>query len=82
MRRPPLTREALGRSPLVEAGWADAARVERIPLISAGTRPAVVFAGRPAAERAADARQNRSSLAWLRELFCLLKTGRYEAPKV
>jgi len=31
-------------------------RVERVPLIAAGSRPAVFFAGRPAAERAPDAR--------------------------
>jgi len=39
----------------VEAGWADPSCVERIPLIAAATRPAVVLAGRPAAQWAPDA---------------------------
>jgi hypothetical protein len=38
----------------VHAGWADASRVEGIPLIAAGAKPLVLFAGRPAAERAAN----------------------------
>jgi hypothetical protein len=53
--RPPLAREALRWSPLLEAGGADPARIERVPLIAAPAEPFVVFAGRPAAERAADA---------------------------
>ena len=61
MRRPAATLEALGRSPLakVKAGWAHPSCVERIPLIAATTRPAVILAGRPAAQRAADARTGR-----------------------
>jgi hypothetical protein len=59
MRRPACAREALCRSPLVQAGWADASRVERVPLIAAGAEPLVLFPGRPAAERAADARRCR-----------------------
>jgi len=55
MRRPFAAREALGFSPLMEAGWADASCVERVPLIAARAKPFVLFAGRPAAERAADA---------------------------
>jgi hypothetical protein len=57
MRRPIAAREALGLSPLVKAGWADASGVERIPHIAARTEPLVFFTGRPAAERAADARR-------------------------
>jgi len=56
MRRPSAAREALSLSPLVKASWADASRIEGIPLISAGAKPFVFFAGRPAAEWAADAR--------------------------
>jgi hypothetical protein len=41
----------------VEARWADASRIERVPLIAAGAEPAIFFAGRPATERAADARR-------------------------
>jgi hypothetical protein len=54
MRRPSGARETLGLSPLVEAGWADASRVERVPVIAAGAEPVIFLAGRPAAERAAD----------------------------
>ncbi len=39
----------------MKAGWADSSRIERIPLLAAGARPAILFARRPAAERAADA---------------------------
>ena len=38
---------------------ADAARVEGIPLVAAGTKPLVLLAGRPAADRAPDARAGR-----------------------
>jgi len=55
MRRPSAAREALSRSPLVEAGWADATSVERVPFVTAGAGPVVLLAGRPSAERAADA---------------------------
>ena len=56
MCRPSAARKALGLSPLVKARWADAARIECVPLISAGAEPFVLFARRPAAERAADTR--------------------------
>ena len=56
MRRPSAAREALGLSPLVKAGWAYASCVKRVPLVSAGTKPFVFFAGRPVAERTSDAR--------------------------
>jgi hypothetical protein len=46
--------------PSVEIGWADAARVQGIPLIAAGAKPFVLFTWRPAAERAADARFGRT----------------------
>jgi hypothetical protein len=59
MRRPSATRKALGFSPLVEAGWTDASRVKGVPLVAAGAEPLVFLAGRPAAERAADARRFR-----------------------
>ena len=52
MRRPSAAREALRFSPLVQAGWADASRIESVPLVTAGAEPLVFFAGRPAAERA------------------------------
>jgi hypothetical protein len=57
MRRPSGARKALSFSPLVEAGWADASRVEGVPLIPALAKPLVFFAGRPAAEWAPDARR-------------------------
>ena len=47
------------KAPLVEARRAHASAIERVPLIAAGSRPAVVLAGRPAAERAADAGAGR-----------------------
>ena len=56
MRRPSAAREALRLSPLVKAGRADASGVESVPLLAAGAEPLVFFPGRPAAERAADAR--------------------------
>lgn len=46
----------MGFTPLVQAGWADSRSVECIPLLPAGAEPLVIFARRPAAERAADAR--------------------------
>ena len=55
MRRPSTAREALGLSPLVKARLADASRVKRVPFVSADAKPLVLFARRPAAERAADA---------------------------
>jgi len=57
--RPLLTGEALRRSPLMEAGGAYPASVEGVPLIAATTRPAVILAGRPAAEWAPNARTER-----------------------
>jgi hypothetical protein len=55
MRRPSAARETLGFSPLVQARGAHASGVERVPLVAAGAEPLVFFAGRPHAERAADA---------------------------
>jgi hypothetical protein len=49
MRRPSAAREALRFSPLVQAGWTYASRVEGAPLVAAGAEPFVFFAGRPAA---------------------------------
>jgi len=57
MQRPSAARETLGFSPLVNARWADAPGVERVPLKSASAEPFVLFTRRPAAERAADARR-------------------------
>ena len=59
MGRPSTAREALRFSPLMEAGWADASRIKGIPRMTALTEPEVFLAGRPAAERAADARRLR-----------------------
>jgi hypothetical protein len=56
MRRPSAAREALRFSPLVKAGWADASRLECVPLIAACAEPPVFLAGRPTAKQAADAR--------------------------
>ena|SRR5579864_3875205 len=61
MQRPSAARETLGFSPLVQACGAHASGVERVPLVAAGAEPLVFFAGRPAAERAADARRLRSA---------------------
>lgn len=49
MRRPTAAREVLRFSPLVQAGWAYASGIERVPFVSAGAKPFVFFAGRPAA---------------------------------
>ena len=57
--RPLLTGEALRRSPLMEASGAYPASVEGVPLIAATARPAVIVAGRPAAEWAPNARTGR-----------------------
>src|ERR1700751_5484331 len=51
-RRPFATRETLRLSPLVQACGADAACVEGVPLVAACAEPFVLFAGRPAAQRA------------------------------
>src|SRR5438105_2023159 len=42
---------------------AHASAIERVPLIAAGSRPAVVIAGRPAAEWAADAGARRATVS-------------------
>jgi hypothetical protein len=73
VQRPTAAREALRLSPLVQAGWADASRIEGIPLIAAGAEPFVFFAGRPTAERAADARAG-----WI-EAYLLLKLAVWNA---
>ena len=51
VRRQSGAREALSLSPLMQAGWADASGVERVPLVPAGAKPFVVLAGRQTAER-------------------------------
>jgi hypothetical protein len=56
MGRPLGAREALRFSPLVKAGWADASSVEGVPIVSACAEPFIFFSGRPATDRAADAR--------------------------
>jgi hypothetical protein len=43
----------------MEASWADASRIERVPRMTALTEPVIFLAGRPAAQRAADARRLR-----------------------
>ena len=73
VQRPTAAREALRLSPLVQAGWADASRIEGIPLIAAGAEPFVFFARRPTAERAADARAG-----WI-EAYLLLKLAVWNA---
>jgi len=59
MQRPSAARKALGFSPLVQAGWADASSIERVPRMTALAEPFVFLAGRPAAEGAPDARRLR-----------------------
>jgi hypothetical protein len=59
MRRPSAASEALGFSPPMQACWAHASSVEGVPLMTAGAEPTVPFAGRPAAQRTADARAGR-----------------------
>ena len=56
MRRPSTARKALGLSPLVQARRTHAACLKGIPRMTALTEPVIFLAGRPAAERAADAR--------------------------
>ena len=56
MHRPPYARETLRFSPLVKTCWADASCIEGVPPMAAGAEPFIFLAGRPAAERAADAR--------------------------
>jgi hypothetical protein len=52
----------------MKARWADASRVERVPLVAALAEPLVLFAGRPAAEGTADARRLRGGLLLLLSL--------------
>src|ERR1700733_7558837 len=56
VRRPAGAREALRRSPLMEASRADSPSVKRVPLMPTIARPKVVLAGRPSAQRASDVR--------------------------
>jgi hypothetical protein len=67
MRRPSAAREALGLSPVVQAGWTDASCIESIPFESASAEPVIFFAGRPAAEWAANARAGRAEVFFLVE---------------
>jgi hypothetical protein len=60
MGRPPGARKALGRFPLVEARRAHFSGIERVPFESASAEPLDFVAGRPAAEKTADARRFRS----------------------
>jgi len=39
----------------MQAGWAHTSSIEGVPLVAAGAEPLIFLAGRPAAERAADA---------------------------
>ena len=55
VRGPVATLETLRRSPLVKACRAHRTRVERVPHVATGTKPAVVLARRPTAEWAPDA---------------------------
>ena len=55
VRRPSTARKALSFSPLVQARRADSSRIKGIPRMTALTEPVIFLAGRPAAERAADA---------------------------
>jgi hypothetical protein len=68
MRRPAMTAEALGFRPALEAGGADASGVERVPCMSAGTSPEVLFARRPSAEKASDARARRPHVFFVFEI--------------
>jgi hypothetical protein len=70
MRRLSATRKALGFAPLVKTGWADAARVERVPFVAAGAKPFVFLAWRPTPARAADAWVG-GTLAFLRVEFAI-----------
>ena len=63
MRRPAGAQEALRFSPLMEASWANAPGVKRVPFVPAGAKPLALFPGRPAAERAADARAGSVSVS-------------------
>src|SRR5215471_21198081 len=56
VRRPESAGKALSFSPLVQTCRANSTCVKRVPHVSAGTRPEVFFSGRPAAQRATDAR--------------------------
>ena len=51
--------KALGFRPALEAAGADASGVGRVPCMFAGTSPEVLFARRPSAEPASDARARR-----------------------
>ncbi len=61
----------------MEARRAHASAIERVPLIAAGSRPAVVIAGRPAAEWAADAGAGRT-LTLLCVEFAICHNGRVQ----
>jgi hypothetical protein len=54
MRRPSAARKALGFSPSVDAHWADASSIKRVPRMTALAEPVIFLSRRPTAERAAD----------------------------
>ena len=56
MRRPAMTRKALGFDPPAKTGRADSAGIESVPGMQTGTHPAALFGRRPLTKRAADAR--------------------------
>ena len=76
MRRPAGARKALCRSPLVNAHGADSSRIEGVPFMAAGARPAVVLAGRPTAEWASNARAGRTEALLLVKL-AIQNNGRF-----
>src|SRR6266545_263127 len=56
VRRPQIARQALRRGPLKQAGRADSAGIERVPVVPTSAGPSVVAPRRPVAQRATDAR--------------------------
>jgi len=68
VRRPAVTRKTLRGDPLMEAGRANPAGIERIPVMPAGTRPAIIFARLPVTKGASDARTGVIDLLFVADL--------------
>jgi hypothetical protein len=70
-----VAREALRRSPLMDASRANAACVECIPDVPAVTHPTVAFARYPTAEWAAEARARAIGLLFVGNIGLKLRVG-------
>ena len=68
MRRPHMTGKALCRGPLMHTRRANPARIEGVPVVAAGTGPAVGLFRLPSAKRTADSRTGNLAVLFIRNL--------------